>query len=1589
MDMFTGRHQVSMAARRAAVVLMAVLITLNTVYVGGFGVQKVYADSDLPFTITETTYGIEGDGIAGSMVKITDDDAEFVKDGNDGIGVTAVKKDTGAGTRYYLISKHGLAKTFTAKDDEDFSVQLLYNETSLQYYPDELYVVSNPETGKKDIYNASSNQYITIDADDISIYANGGYSYGYYREKGLLTYGIDGKYGLLRSNGTKVCNAEYDSFELYKNCVVGENDSGCWLITENGAVAGSYSYVSTTDDDSVCRVTDKSYKSAILNMETLAPVSGFKSDYSNNNDTSSYMYRGELYFFCDTTNEIITQTGVVDLAEKYPDADFIRGGHGVGNSLIVQRDTGAANWTEEWIWLTPDGSTELKRKTFELYRADDDDSEFDDYYGDADYYEGMRIRGDRNGHYIVENSAGKNVMPGVEIDRVKMYGKYIVGTHFAEDYDDDDLYYFYNYDADKLVAKDVYFTSLNKYQVNSRDIADNELAVVMSKDSPGKFGVIDMNLSSVKFSGYKFSADGFNDRSAIFINRVHRFKDNGWVCQLSYDINDNGLDEGNEIEYVLNSNFEVIDDGYVIQDVRSGDTMKIVTRHGFIDRGAGYYSTPEGEEYVDPYVHIIDFSGRKYLNRNDLYLDGDDYESPVYMDAYPVVKYDDSNKKYFGLVTSGGQEVIPMTYSYVGNVRNGMTFWENGEESGIATAGGNIVISGEFAELYDWDSDIYKYRANMYPVISLKDREQEDTVCYIYDYKDAAGGSAAPSYEKVHKAFSTIHDHEVKTFKGKDGYYYFDSYFDKDADHYDQSLATMSLCLAFSSYGDEEHYAVYDQNAKKIMTECGFADGGRYRSYTYNEKPSRNSIGCAIGSKEIKGKTLIAVVVRSGGYEAEWASNLNIGSTNDDHSGFDVSAEKVLTNIKTYISQQHLSGDLKIWITGFSRGAAVATQTAAKLNDLSGYAYQSGSDYVRVDFDKKSIYAYGFATPAGAIKASDPHGNKYNNIFNVIDYNDPVPLVAPGKWGYDRYGTTKILPYKESSDPAKYNRFRNALISKMDGDYRVDEFASYSISPHARITDGLLFNRIPSIAVKDIWNNDSMGTFNRKLVNSLASSIGSSKKYIDEYETPITYNIGQLKEGGSLMVESLFVAAAEIIPKFAVLHPNITATLVKNNTLLANVHANQEYYVYSMQLMDPNYSDSFPLFWGDAGYRVFEANCPVDLTVFDSNGRKVAGIVNDMPETYDEENGIITSVDADGQKIAYLPAGEEYKVVVKARENCEVSCGFREYGTESGECSRAANFRTVTMKTGEELKSDVEAFTSEEREGGAPDGSSVDYSLKQNNVDVEMSGDYKGSDDIESHTYKVTTVCDEQMGEVIGGGEYIKGSYAQLTALSRKGYDFEGFYIGGTRVDQEDVEGNTIRIQVNGDVEVEARYVKGEEEDTDIKVSSISLSASPSVNIAAGKKTKLTAKVLPADAAVRTVTWKSSNTSYATVSSSGVVTTKKAGKGKSVVITATAKDGSGVKKSIRINIKKGIVTKVSLKAAKTVKAGKALKVKSTVKASKGANKKLIWKSSNTAYAKVSGGKVKALKGGKGKTVRITASATDGSGKKATVKIKIK
>lgn len=86
-------------------------------------------------------------------------------------------------------------------------------------------------------------------------------------------------------------------------------------------------------------------------------------------------------------------------------------------------------------------------------------------------------------------------------------------------------------------------------------------------------------------------------------------------------------------------------------------------------------------------------------------------------------------------------------------------------------------------------------------------------------------------------------------------------------------------------------------------------------------------------------------------------------------------------------------------------------------------------------------------------------------------------------------------------------------------------------------------------------------------------------------------------------------------------------------------------------------------------------------------------------------------------------------------------------------------------------------------------------------------------------------------------------------------------------------------------------------------VKDVKISGKAARTVKSGTSLKLKASVKASNGANKVLQWKSGNTKYASVNEKGTVTLKKAGKGKTVKITAMATDGSGKKAIVKIKIK--------------------------------------------------------------------------------------
>lgn len=148
----------------------------------------------------------------------------------------------------------------------------------------------------------------------------------------------------------------------------------------------------------------------------------------------------------------------------------------------------------------------------------------------------------------------------------------------------------------------------------------------------------------------------------------------------------------------------------------------------------------------------------------------------------------------------------------------------------------------------------------------------------------------------------------------------------------------------------------------------------------------------------------------------------------------------------------------------------------------------------------------------------------------------------------------------------------------------------------------------------------------------------------------------------------------------------------------------------------------------------------------------------------------------------------------------------------------------------------------------------------------------------------------------------------------------------------------------------------------------------------AGDTLTLRATVLPANTTNKSVTWKTSNPSVATVAE-GLVKIVSVG---SAVITATTADGSNLSATCAVTANPILVTSLSLSQESfSGIVGDTVTLVATALPANATNKGITWTTSNSAVATVTNGLVTIQSVG---TAIITATARDGSGLSATCSV---
>ncbi len=240
--------------------------------------------------------------------------------------------------------------------------------------------------------------------------------------------------------------------------------------------------------------------------------------------------------------------------------------------------------------------------------------------------------------------------------------------------------------------------------------------------------------------------------------------------------------------------------------------------------------------------------------------------------------------------------------------------------------------------------------------------------------------------------------------------------FNYDVNNYSRELAETSALYAMLAYdeyrvaGNGQYFVAENgRRNKPFLLEAQLQKDGFENikaSSTYRDANEHNC-SYTFANRQIyyKGEKKNQIVIDIRGTDGvEWEGNMKLTGKSyseaykNTHYSFQIAKNLVLIDLQVYMGTLQAKGiqtnNSVIWVTGHSRGGAIANLLAAELTDMSSTKNSIGD-----------VFGYTFATA----NATTLYNNKpYDNIFNYCFLDDFVPSVPLASWGYGNYGKTLV-----------------------------------------------------------------------------------------------------------------------------------------------------------------------------------------------------------------------------------------------------------------------------------------------------------------------------------------------------------------------------------------------------------------------------------------------------------------------------------------------------------------------------------------------------------------------------------------------------
>lgn len=381
-------------------------------------------------------------------------------------------------------------------------------------------------------------------------------------------------------------------------------------------------------------------------------------------------------------------------------------------------------------------------------------------------------------------------------------------------------------------------------------------------------------------------------------------------------------------------------------------------------------------------------------------------------------------------------------------------------------------------------------------------------------FRSSTGAAKSDNIKDHFKYFST-------DIEGNYDYFYRDGYFSSSSYKYNEHLATMSMILALSAFPSGNFFEDTYANATSLFFDIGF-DSVEANTET-DLAPTPYTMGLVMAKKTVidgsRPYTLVAISFRGSGYGSEWANNFTVGSSEEypeGHQGFIESRNRAVEFILDYL-ERHISGDMKLWVSGFSRGGAVSGLTGAWFNDNTSELSARG-----INLKNEDIFTYTFEAPTSILKSVNEQKN-YTNIFNIINPNDFITMMPFEGWGFTRPGIDYVLPNFYRDEAQKLND----IIEDITGREMYDShnFTPYISSVGTSQSEYLknFYNLFASRISRDQYANELENTFSHILNKLLNSSERDMSRLVNAFTDNLLSDLGISTDDSNLGIFTLLI----------------------------------------------------------------------------------------------------------------------------------------------------------------------------------------------------------------------------------------------------------------------------------------------------------------------------------------------------------------------------------------------------------------------------------------------------------------------------------